>query len=196
MEVEQEKRQQQERDERQQQERDEQQQREQEERQQRMLDLTARIGQLGERDLRVLENTVDALYGMKTNKYPFLGNFLQIVQEERGEDGRFHCSMPIRPDLLNPYRIVYGGITATLADMAMGWMLETEVDGRDKFVTIDMNVHYHNPGVGNKLLATAWVTHHTKEIWQASCEIVSDRGNLVVTASATFLRLIRNKPDA
>jgi hypothetical protein len=48
--------------------------------------------------------------------------------------------------------------------------------------------------VGKKLLATAWVTHHTKEIWQASCEIVSDRGNLVVTASATFLRLIRSKP--
>lgn len=180
--------------ERQQQERDERQQQEQEERQQRMLALSERIGELSERDLRVVENTVDALYGMKTNKYPFLGNFLQIVQEERGENERFLCSMPIRPDLLNPYRIVYGGITATLADMAMGWMLETEVDGRDKFVTIDMNVHYHNPGVGKKLLATAWVTHHTKEIWQASCEIFSDRGNLVVTASATFLRLIRSKP--
>lgn len=173
---------------------DEQQKQEHHKRQQRLHDLSERIAQLGERDLRVVENTVDALYGMKTNKYPFLGNFLQIVQEERGENGLFLCSMPIRPDLLNPYRIVYGGITATLADMAMGWMLETEIDGRDKFVTIDMNVHYHNPGVGKRLLATAWVTHHTKEIWQASCEIVSDRGHLVATAGATFLQLIRSKP--
>ncbi|MBC8081498.1 MAG: PaaI family thioesterase [Gorillibacterium sp.] len=156
--------------------------------------LFERINKLTERDVRVLEQTVSALEGMKDNKYPFLGNFLQIVREECEEPERFLCSMPIRPDLLNPYRIVYGGITATLADMAMGWMLETRIEGRDKFVTIDMHVNYHNPGVGKKLFATAWVTNKPKEIWQAACEIRNDRGSLVATSSATFLQLVRKTP--
>ncbi|MCL6457272.1 MAG: PaaI family thioesterase [Gorillibacterium sp.] len=156
-------------------------------------ELFERINKLTERDIRVLEHTVNGLEGMKDNKYPFLGNFLQIAMEEREVAERFLCSMPIRPDLLNPYRIVYGGITATLADMAMGWMLETHIEGKDKFVTIDMNVNYHNPGIGKMLYASAWVTNQAKEIWQAACEIRNDRGSLIVTASATFLQLVRNK---
>ncbi|WP_234340213.1 PaaI family thioesterase [Gorillibacterium timonense] len=154
-------------------------------------ELIEKIEGLSERDVHVVEETVRALAGMKTNRYPFLGNFLQIEREERGADGVFRCGMPIRPDMQNPYRIVYGGLTATLADMAMAWMLEDYIQDPDKYVTLDMNVTYHNPGIGKRLLAEARVVHHAADIWQVACTIQNDRGQLVATATGTFLQLVR-----
>ncbi|MEO3947055.1 PaaI family thioesterase [Gorillibacterium sp. CAU 1737] len=152
-----------------------------------------RIEELSDRELRVVGETLRALSGIKENRYPFLGNFLQIEREERGEDGAFRCGMPIRPDMQNPYRIVYGGITATLADMAMAWMLEDYIQEPDKYVTLDMNVTYHNPGIGKRLLAEARVVHQASEIWQVVCDIRNDRGQQVASATGTFLQLRRKE---
>lgn len=154
-------------------------------------ELAARLEELSEREVRVVEEALRAIGGMKENGYPFLGNFWQIEQEERGEDGVFRCSMPIRPDMQNPYRIVYGGVTATLADMAMAWMLEERIPAPDKFVTLDMNVTYHNPGIGKRLTADAWVTEQSGGLWRAACRIVNDRDQLIVTSEGTFRQLVR-----
>jgi len=156
-------------------------------------DILEQIEAMSERDLKAVARTVNALNSMKENHYPFLGNFLGVVEEESQNDNEFVCSMPIGREVLNPYRIVYGGITATLADMAMGWMLELRISPRDKFVTLDMNVNYHKAGTGKKLIATARVVNQAQDIWQMACDVRNDRSDLVVTATATFRQLYRSK---
>ncbi|HEX3031664.1 MAG TPA: PaaI family thioesterase [Bacillota bacterium] len=151
------------------------------------------IRELSDRDLKIIENVVRALTEMKSNRYPFLGNFLNIREEPQSELGVFACSMPITREILNPYRIVYGGATATLADMAMAWMLEGLLPPGDRFVTIDMQVNYHNPGIGKKLIAKARVIKQAQQIWQMACTIHNDKGDLIVTSSGTFLQLERKQ---
>ncbi|MCZ8521164.1 MULTISPECIES: PaaI family thioesterase [Paenibacillus] len=156
-------------------------------------EVIERIAALPDRSFRAVENTLRALEKMKENRYPFLGNFLNVVKEESTDPDVFVCSMPIVPEVLNPYRIVYGGVTATLADMAMGWMLEHRFEPGSKFVTIDMHVAYHHPGKGKKLTAEARLTHQARELLQVSCDIRGDQGELVSTSSATFLQLVRKE---
>ncbi|MED0677905.1 PaaI family thioesterase [Aneurinibacillus thermoaerophilus] len=148
---------------------------------------------LSERELKAIIQTLNALSIMKENRYPFLGNFLGVTEEKSEQPDEFVCSMPISRQILNPYRIVYGGITATLTDMAMGWMLEKRISDKDKFVTLEMNVRYHKAGTGKKLTATARVIHQAQDIWQMACHVHNDRGELIVTATGTFLQLRRNK---
>ncbi|WP_426446711.1 PaaI family thioesterase [Paenibacillus sp. S-38] len=156
-------------------------------------EVMERIAALSDRSFRAVENTLRALEQMKDNRYPFLGNFLNVVKEESADPELFVCSMPIVPEVLNPYRIVYGGVTATLHDMAMGWMLEHRFEPGSKFVTIDMQVAYHNPGKGKRLTAEARLVHQARELLQVSCEIRGDQGELVSTSSATFLQLVRKE---
>lgn len=157
--------------------------------------LLESIKGLSERDQKIVENVVRALGEMKTNKYPFMGNFLNIREEEHPDPKVFICSMPITREILNPYKIVYGGATATLADMAMAWMLERLVPPGDRFVTIDMQINYHHPGTGKQLLARAKVVKQAVPIWQMACEIHNDKGDLVATATGTFLQLERKKKN-
>lgn len=147
------------------------------------------IAKLSDREYEMVLKAVRAVESMRENKYPFMGNFLQLEMVQSEAD--FSCKMPITRDLLNPYRIVYGGITALMADMAMGWMLEELIQGKDKVVTLDMNVNYHNPGRGKELIAHCRLNHRAQNIMQASCQIENDKGETIVTATATFLHLIR-----
>ncbi len=158
------------------------------------LALIQRIESLSDRDTKVLERIVETLENMKTNKYPFLGNFLNLsIEPSDDPKSVFICSMPITRELLNPYRIVYGGITATLADMAMAWMLELHLadSERDKFITLDMHINYHHAGTGKQLIATTRVLNRARDVLQMSCEIHNDRGDLVATSTGTFMQLRR-----
>ncbi|BAU29752.1 uncharacterized protein (TIGR00369 family) [Aneurinibacillus soli] len=155
--------------------------------------LLAAIEQLSDRECKAIERTLTAVQNMKENKYPFLGNFLGVTEETDADSETFVCSMPIGREVLNPYRIVYGGITATLADMAMGWMLEKRISGQDKFVTLDMHTNYHRAGTGKRLIATARVINQAQDIWQMACDVHNDRGDLVVTSTGTFLQLHRSR---
>jgi uncharacterized protein (TIGR00369 family) len=150
--------------------------------------LQERLNGLSERELQIVEKAVDAVYFMRENKYPFMGNFMRL---EKLTEEEFSCSMPITRDVLNPYRIVYGGVTAMMADMAMAWMLEGLIGERDKVVTLDMHVNYHNPGVGKTLIAFCQVTSQAQNVISATCRIVNDRDDLIVTATGTFLHLKR-----
>jgi len=153
----------------------------------KLIDL---IHTMSDRELDIIEKAVQAVGRMRENDYPFMGNFLQLTVVPSNFD--FSCSMPITRDLLNPYRIVYGGVTAMLADMAMGWMLEELIEPRDKVVTLDMNVNYHNPGRGKELIAHCTVVHRAQNVMQASCKIVNDKDELVVTSTGTFFHLVRS----
>lgn len=145
---------------------------------------------LSDRELVTVEKAVRALQRMRENHYPFMGNFMRLEIIESPYD--FSCTMPVTREILNPYRIVYGGVTAMLADMAMGWMLQERIEGKDKVVTLDMNVNYHNPGRGKILTAHCQLLHQAQNIMQTSCEIVNDREELVVSATGTFLHLVRS----
>lgn len=79
---------------------------------------------------------------------------------------------------------LHGGITATLADTAMGWAIITM--GRT-CVTVDMYMNYFAPSFGeNQLIAEANVIHSGKRTVVAEATVFNDKGELVAKSRGTF----------
>ncbi|MGV3538562.1 MAG: PaaI family thioesterase [Rufibacter sp.] len=85
---------------------------------------------------------------------------------------------------------VHGGVTATLADIVMGFAAVTLVPAEYHVVTADLRVSYLNPGVGEVLLAKGWVLKQGKKLNFCEAEIFSIDGHgqqtLIAKASSTM----------
>lgn len=79
---------------------------------------------------------------------------------------------------------LHGGISAALADTAMGWAIITT--GRT-CVTVDMYINYFTPALGeHELRAEAKVIHSGNRIVVAEATVLNDKGELVAKGRGTF----------
>ncbi|MFC0610412.1 PaaI family thioesterase [Rufibacter quisquiliarum] len=85
---------------------------------------------------------------------------------------------------------VHGGVTATLADIVMGFAAVSLVPADYHVVTADLRVSYLNPGVGEELVAKGWVLKQGRKLNFCEAEIFSIDGQgqetLIAKASATM----------
>jgi acyl-CoA thioesterase len=85
--------------------------------------------------------------------------FIELLGLEitgRQDDGvTIEC--PVRPDLMNGMGVLHGGVTATVADAAMGIGL-SHVLGKDRAITtVEMKINYMHPVVSGKVVARSYV---------------------------------------
>src|SRR5450432_2355760 len=59
----------------------------------------------------------------------------------------------VRPELLNSAGAVHGGVTASLADVAVGSALHHHFGGTRRFTTVELKVNYFRPVTEGRLLA-------------------------------------------
>lgn len=79
---------------------------------------------------------------------------------------------------------LHGGISATLADTAMGWAIITL--GRTS-VTVDMYMNYFAPSLGeNELIAEASIIHSGKRTVVAEATVFNAKGELIAKSRGTF----------
>ncbi|WP_317039535.1 PaaI family thioesterase [Rufibacter roseus] len=85
---------------------------------------------------------------------------------------------------------VHGGVTATLADIVMGFAAVSLVPADQHVVTADLRVSYLNPGVGVELFVKGWVMKQGKMLNFCEAEIFSidEQGQktLIAKASSTM----------
>jgi uncharacterized protein (TIGR00369 family) len=60
----------------------------------------------------------------------------------------------LRPDLMNAHGVLHGGVTATMADAAVGIAITTRM-GRPAATTVEMKLNYMHPVTGGKITARA-----------------------------------------
>ena len=60
---------------------------------------------------------------------------------------------PIRPELLNSAGVVHGGVTATMADVAVGMAVARALGGTRAATTVELKVNFLRPVSGRKILA-------------------------------------------
>ena len=97
--------------------------------------------------------------------------------------------MRVDDRFLNPAGLVQGGFLAAMADSAMGASALTAVRGRKvSVVNTEMRVSFIRPvTIGAQLTCTASVLKAGTAISFLGARIIDQDGNLVATASSTYL---------
>jgi uncharacterized protein (TIGR00369 family) len=92
----------------------------------------------------------------------------------------------LRKELLNFSGILHGGVTATLADVAVGQALTKR--GR-KSTTVELKINYLRPVTGRKVTARSHLLRTGKTLCIARVDVFDEDGNLAAVALVTYMLL-------
>ena len=103
-------------------------------------------------------------------------------------EGRSKLALTVDHRHLRNLPILHGGVTATLLDSALGVAANTVAPDDRLTVTAQLNINFIRPAFpGERLIATGQVQHAGRQSVVANGEVRCDNGQLVATASGTFL---------
>ena len=120
--------------------------------------------------------------------------FIDLLGVERihNSEGRALIGLEIRPELRNSWAAAHGGVIMTLLDSVMS--LAVRLHGHSppaSILTVDMNVKFISPGMGNRLTAEGKVIGGKVTLF-CEAEVRDDAGALVAKGMGT-LKAVRKK---
>jgi uncharacterized protein (TIGR00369 family) len=95
----------------------------------------------------------------------------------------------VRPDLLNGARVVHGGVTATMADAAVGIALNRHFGGKRPITTVELKINYFRPVAEGKIFARAYLVRVGSSICVGRADLRDGQKNLIATALVTYMLL-------
>jgi uncharacterized protein (TIGR00369 family) len=107
------------------------------------------------------------------------------VQLVTAEDGSSEVVLPLTGTHMNTWGIAHGGVTMTLADVALAMAARSLADDGIGVVTVEMKVNFMQPGRG-ELRAFARVLHRSTTMAYCEGEIRDSEGHFVAKALGTF----------
>ena len=111
---------------------------------------------------------------------------IQLVRKHK--DGvTIRCRL--RPELLNGARSLHGGVTASVADAAVGIGLFHRFNGTRRFTTIEMKVNYFRPVTEGALLARSHLVRIGSTICVGRVELYDEHRRNVGLAIVTYMFL-------
>jgi uncharacterized protein (TIGR00369 family) len=114
---------------------------------------------------------------------PFVDNL--GVQLVKAADGASEVLMPLAGGHLNTWGIAHGGVTMTLADVALAMAARSLAADGIGVVTVEMKVNFMQPGRG-ELRAFGRVLHRSTTMAYCEGEIRDSEGHFVAKALGTF----------
>jgi len=113
------------------------------------------------------------------------------------EEGVSEFSMPTSGWLASPTGFVEGGVTAFLADCALGGAVQTTVPAGTAIAPTDLRVQFLRPVStdGAQVTARASVVHRGRSMAVARAEVTNAQGKLVALAGASALILPGRRAD-
>jgi uncharacterized protein (TIGR00369 family) len=107
------------------------------------------------------------------------------VQLVLAEDGASEVVLPLSNVHMNTWGIAHGGVTMTLADVALAMAARSLASDGVGVVTVEMKVTFMQPGRG-ELRAFARVLHRSTTMAYCEGEIRDSEGHFVAKALGTF----------
>jgi uncharacterized protein (TIGR00369 family) len=107
------------------------------------------------------------------------------VQLVMAEDGSSEVLLRLADTHMNTWGIAHGGVTMTLADVALAMAARSLADDGVGCVTVEMKVSFMQPGRG-ELRAFARVLHRSTTMAYCEGEIRDSEGHFVAKALGTF----------
>jgi len=95
--------------------------------------------------------------------------------------------IPMRNDLKNLAGTLHGGVSATIADAAVGLAIFRHFGGKRKFTTVELKINYFRPIAHGKIVARSKLLRVGGHLVVGSVDLRDADGNLSGAALATFM---------
>jgi uncharacterized protein (TIGR00369 family) len=105
------------------------------------------------------------------------------------EAGKAMGRLPVKPDFYQQLQFLHGGLTATVADIVMGFAAFTLVQKDQHVVTAQLQTSYLNPVVSDFLYAKGYVIKAGQRLYFCEAELWTEKNDktiLVAKASSTM----------
>ncbi|MGK7378754.1 PaaI family thioesterase [Planococcus sp. 1R117A] len=109
--------------------------------------------------------------------------FLEIKYERIAENS-VKVTLPIKPLFVNSVGVIHGGIISTLADIALCNTVAPDENGRQKVVTVELNVTFLKGAKSEFLTARAFAVKEGRHLTHADCIIHDDEDQVIAKARA------------
>jgi len=101
------------------------------------------------------------------------------------ENGYSRCALQVTDRLLNPNRVLHGGVVYSLADTGMAGALHTDLDADESCATVEISIVYLAAVTSGTLTCDTKLIHRSKRIAILQSEVEND-GRLVPKALGTY----------
>ena len=101
------------------------------------------------------------------------------------EKGFSRCALQVTDSLLNPHRVLHGGVIYSLADTGMGGALYTDLDEAESCATVQIDIFYFAPVTSGTLICNTKLVHRSRKVAVLESEVEND-GRLVAKALGTY----------
>ena len=123
----------------------------------------------------------------ETLRMPF-NDFLGIRVKRKHRDGlTIECE--IRDVLRNSAGALHGGVTASLADAAVGISIWHHFGGKRPAATVELKINYFRPAVEGRVSARARLLRIGSTLVVGSVEITDSKKRSIGTALVTYMLL-------
>ncbi|MHA1460655.1 MAG: PaaI family thioesterase [Promethearchaeota archaeon] len=99
--------------------------------------------------------------------------------------GFSQCTLEVVDKLLNPHKVVHGGVLYSMADTGMGAAAYTNLGKNELCATIEIKINYFKPTKSGTLTCNTKVIHQGKKIVTMESEIINN-GQIVAKAIGTY----------
>jgi uncharacterized protein (TIGR00369 family) len=95
----------------------------------------------------------------------------------------------LRHELTNSVAVAHGGVTATLADAAVGVALNRHFGGKRPFTTVEMKINYFLPATEGHVFARSRLLRIGSTLCVGSVDLTDTQGRQLGTALVTYMLL-------
>ncbi len=99
--------------------------------------------------------------------------------------GYSQCTLEVNDKLMNPHKVIHGGVLYSMADTGMGGALYTYLDKNELCATLDIKITYFRGVRLGTLICDTKVIHKGKRVAFLESEILNDE-RLVAKAVGTY----------
>ena len=91
-----------------------------------------------------------------------------------------------RARVINPYGVLHGGITFTLADTGMGIAVFTLMSPDERTTTVECSMRYLLPAKSGRIVAECRVIRRSNRFAITEAEVFDEAGQLLAVAGGSF----------
>ncbi len=95
------------------------------------------------------------------------------------------CQIEVRNDLLNPHKVVHGGVMYSMADTGMGGALYPSLPEGTLCATLEIKINYFKPVYSGTLVCNTKLIHQGKASAVLESEIINNE-EIVAKAIGTY----------